>query len=76
MCAGDGNDIDTNTVVYANCLLRRPTTYLKVMSYLGILEEININKIRQARNQFRMYSDHIDGLAASIKLHDYCSPSS
>jgi ParB family chromosome partitioning protein len=44
------------------------------MSYLGILEEININKIRQARNQFRMYSDHIDGLAASIRLHGLLQP--
>jgi ParB family chromosome partitioning protein len=59
---------------YSNCLLQRPTIYFKVLSYQGVLEEININKIRQSRNQFRMNLDHIDELAASIKLHGLLQP--
>ena len=58
----------------SNCLLQRPTIYFKVLSYQGVLEEININKIRQSRNQFRMNLDHIDELAASIKLHGLLQP--
>ncbi len=44
------------------------------MSYLGILQEINIGKIRHSPYQFRMDLDNLDELASSIKEHGLLQP--
>jgi ParB family chromosome partitioning protein len=44
------------------------------MSYLGILQEINIGKIRHSPYQFRMDLDNLDELALSIKEHGLLQP--
>ena len=44
------------------------------MSYLGILQEINIGKIRHSPCQFRMNLDNQGELASSIKEHGLLQP--
>ncbi|HET7147005.1 MAG TPA: ParB/RepB/Spo0J family partition protein [Candidatus Nitrosopolaris sp.] len=44
------------------------------MSYLGILQAINIGKIRHSPYQFRMDLDDLDDLASSIKEHGLLQP--
>lgn len=44
------------------------------MSYLGVIQEISINKIRHSPYQFRMNLDNIDELASSIKEHGLLQP--
>jgi ParB family chromosome partitioning protein len=44
------------------------------MSYLGVIQEISINKIRLSPYQFRMNLDNIDELASSIKEHGLLQP--
>ena len=44
------------------------------MSHPGILQEINISKIRHSPYQFRMNLDNLDELASSIKEHGLLQP--
>jgi ParB family chromosome partitioning protein len=44
------------------------------MSYLGVIQEISVNKIRHSPYQFRMNLDNIDELASSIKEHGLLQP--
>jgi ParB family transcriptional regulator, chromosome partitioning protein len=44
------------------------------MSHPGILQEINISKIRHSPCQFRMNLDNLCGLASSIKEHGLLQP--
>jgi ParB family chromosome partitioning protein len=44
------------------------------MSYLGVIQEISVNKIRHSPYQFRMNLDNIDELSSSIKEHGLLQP--
>jgi ParB family transcriptional regulator, chromosome partitioning protein len=44
------------------------------MSYLGVIQEISINKLRHSQYQFRISLDNIDELASSIKEHGLLQP--
>jgi ParB family transcriptional regulator, chromosome partitioning protein len=44
------------------------------MSYLGVIQEISISKVRHSPNQFRISLDNIDELASSIKQHGLLQP--
>jgi ParB family chromosome partitioning protein len=44
------------------------------MSYLGVIQEISVNKIRHSPYQFRMNLDSIDELASSIEEHGLLQP--
>jgi ParB family chromosome partitioning protein len=44
------------------------------MSYLGVLQEISITKIRTPTTQFRMNLDNLEELALSIKQHGLLQP--
>lgn len=44
------------------------------MSYLGVIQEISISKIRHSLYQFRANLDSIDDLASSIKEHGLLQP--
>ncbi len=44
------------------------------MSYLGVIQEISISKVRHSPNQFRISLDNIDELASSIKRHGLLQP--
>jgi ParB family transcriptional regulator, chromosome partitioning protein len=44
------------------------------MSYLGVIQEISISKLRHSPNQFRISLDNIDELASSIKEHGLLQP--
>lgn len=44
------------------------------MSYLGVIQEISISKLRHSPYQFRISLDNIDELACSIKEHGLLQP--
>ena len=44
------------------------------MSYVGIIESINIKKIRPSSNQLRVKLEHLDELADSIQKHGLLQP--
>jgi ParB family transcriptional regulator, chromosome partitioning protein len=44
------------------------------MSYLGVIQEISISKLRHSQYQFRVSLDNIDELASSIKEHGLLQP--
>ena len=44
------------------------------MSYLGVIQEISISKVRHSPNQFRISLDNIDEPASSIKEHGLLQP--
>ncbi|MFZ0512721.1 MAG: ParB/RepB/Spo0J family partition protein, partial [Candidatus Nitrosopolaris sp.] len=44
------------------------------MSYLGVIQEISISKIRHSPYQLRMNLDNLDELASSIKEHGLLQP--
>ncbi|MGA9154912.1 MAG: ParB/RepB/Spo0J family partition protein [Candidatus Nitrosopolaris sp.] len=44
------------------------------MSYLGVIQEISISKLRHSQYQFRISLDNIDELASSIKEHGLLQP--
>ena len=44
------------------------------MSFLGVIQEISISKIRHPPNQFRINLDNIDELTSSIKEHGLLQP--
>jgi hypothetical protein len=44
------------------------------MGYLGVIQEISVNKIRHSPYQFRMNLDNIDELDSSIKEHSLLQP--
>ena len=44
------------------------------MSYLGVIQEISISKLRHSPHQFRISLDNIDELASSIKEHGLLQP--
>ena len=49
-------------------------TAVNIMSYFGILQDINIFKIRHPANQFREGLDNLNELAESIKQHGLLQP--
>jgi ParB family transcriptional regulator, chromosome partitioning protein len=44
------------------------------MSYLGVIQEVSISKLRHSQYQFRISLDNIDELSSSIKEHGLLQP--
>jgi ParB family chromosome partitioning protein len=44
------------------------------MSYVGVIEQVNVKKIRHTPNQLRTRLDNLDELASSIEKHGLLQP--